>query len=223
MNGLTHNGVECSCHCRTFKHYASNCPNGTDHSVTTLTQLAIMMAQANTHSIDPVWILLDSQSTISVFNNPAMMLTNMRKSAHTLHALTNGGHRDSDMEGDFSNLGIVWYNPLSIANILSLVNVRNVCRVTLDTSSNKPALCVHRLNEGVMKFIEQDSRLYIYDSAARKRTCESVTASAMVSTVAEQRNCSHDARSKRRTQLVTFVERSDAQATKSSALSSRGT
>ncbi|KAI2493285.1 Reverse transcriptase (RNA-dependent DNA polymerase) [Fragilaria crotonensis] len=35
--------------------------------------------------INPEWILLDSQSTISVFNN-ASMLTNIRKSTHTLRA-----------------------------------------------------------------------------------------------------------------------------------------
>ena len=185
-NGLTHNGIECY-RCHSFGHYASNCPSGADHSVgTTLTQFAIMMAQANAHSIDPAWILLDSQSTISVFNNP-IMLTNIRKSDHTLRALTNGGHQDSDMVGDFSNLGVVWYNPRSIANILSLADIRKVCRVTLNTSSDEPALCVHRLDGSVIKFVEHDSGLYIYDSAARERTSESVTAYTMVSTVAAQK------------------------------------
>ena len=81
-------------------------------------QHAIMMTQSDTSHINPAWILLDSQSTISVFNNPDM-LTNVRKSDHTLRALTNGGHQDSSMIGDFPNLGPVWYNPHSIANILS--------------------------------------------------------------------------------------------------------
>ena len=48
------------------------------------------------------------------------MLTNVRRSPHTLRAITNGRHQDSKMVGNFPNLGQVWYNPASIANILSL-------------------------------------------------------------------------------------------------------
>ena len=186
-NGLTHDGIECY-QCRSVGHYASNCPDGADEpsTGTTLTQYAFVMAQAKASSIDPQWILLDSQSTISVFNN-ASMLTNVRKSNHTLRALTNGGHQDSDMVGNFHNLGVVWYNPASIANILSLADVRKVCRVTLDTY-DEPALCVHRLDGSIMKFIEHDSGLYVYDSAAHKRhISESVTAYTMVNTVANQK------------------------------------
>ncbi len=116
------------------------------------------------------------------------MLTNIRKSEHTLRALTNGGHQDSDMIGDFNNLGIVWYNPSSIANILSLADVRKVCRVTLDTS-DEPSICVHRLDGSIMKFAEHASGLCVYDSSTRpkRQTRASVNAYTMVSTVAEQK------------------------------------
>jgi hypothetical protein len=110
--------------------------------------------------IDPTWILLDSQSTISVFRN-ANMLTNVRKSDHILRALTNGGHQDSDMIGDFPNLGEVWYNRDSIANILSLADVRKVCRVTMDSSTDA-SINVHRLDGTVMKFSEHPSGLYVF-------------------------------------------------------------
>jgi hypothetical protein len=90
--------IDC-CHCGSFGHYyAVDCPALATPSVgTTLTQYAFMMVQTNTSHIDPKWILLDSQSTISVFNN-ASMLTNIRKSNHTLQALTNGGHQDSHVK-----------------------------------------------------------------------------------------------------------------------------
>ncbi len=136
--------------------------NGLASTGTTLLQHAYMLAQATSHSIDPNWILLDSQSTISVFNNPSM-LSNIRQSNHTLHALTNGGHQDSDMVGDFANLGTVWFNRDSIANILSLADVARVCRVTIDTSQ-EASMTVHRKDGSIMKFVEHPSGLYVFDS-----------------------------------------------------------
>ena len=93
------------------------------------------MAQAELATINPTWILLDSQqSTISVFKNKDM-LHNVRHSLHVLRAITNGGFQDSNMVGDFPNLGKVWYNEASIANILSLGDVTKVCTVTMVDSS----------------------------------------------------------------------------------------
>ena len=184
-NGITHEGVQCY-NCQSMGHYASNC--NIEGSVgTTLVQHAYMMAQSDSARIDPKWILLDSQSTISVFNN-RHMLTNIRKSPHVLRAMTNGGHQDSHMIGDFANLGTVWYNARSIANILSLADVRKVCRVTMDTK-DEPSLCVHRLDGSVMKFHEHASGLYVYDSTAdsSKHSSERVTAYTMISTVAAQK------------------------------------
>ena len=143
---------------------------------TTLTQNAYMLAQLQDHGIlDPSWILLDSQSTISVFKNLGMLTNMIQKSAHTLRALTNGGRQDSHMIGDFPNLGEVWYNSASIANILSLAEVRKVCRVTMD-SSTEPALHVHRLEGTVMKFLEHESGLYVYaPDFINKRTVDDYT------------------------------------------------
>ena len=80
--------------------------------------------------------------------------------------------------------------PHSIANILSLADVRKICRVTLDTST-EPALCVHRLDGSVMKFVKHDSGLYVYDTTAAARhrhsSSASVPAHTMVSTVADQK------------------------------------
>ena len=76
------------------------------------------------------------------------------------------------MVGDFPNLGEVWYNSASIANILSLAEVRKVCRVTMD-SSTEPALQVHRLDGTVMKFQEHESGLYVYaPNNINKRTAD---------------------------------------------------
>ena len=96
-DGVIHPVITCRSGCQ------GKCPGATTTG-TTLMQHSLMLAQSNRSSSDPSGILLDSQSTISVFKNPAM-LTNIRRSKHTLRALTNGAHQDSNMFGDFPNLG----------------------------------------------------------------------------------------------------------------------
>ena len=149
---------------------------------TTLVQYAVMMAQAEQFvTIDPSWVLLDSQSTISVFRNKNM-LNNIRQSPHVLRAITNGGYQDSNMVGDFPNLGTVWYNADSIANILSLAEVRKVCKVTMDTAAAPAIMHVHRKNGSIMSFVEHPSGLYVYNG---NNSNDEVTAYTLLSTVAE--------------------------------------
>jgi hypothetical protein len=185
-DGVVHDRITCFT-CQGTGHHASNCPSdGTVHAqpATTLLQYAYMLTQTkHATGIDPDWILLDSQSTISVFRNP-IMLTNIRKSGRILRAITNGGYQDSDMVGDFPNLGEVWYNSNSIANILSLADVRKVCRVTMDSLVD-PSMHVHRLDGSVMRFVERESGLYVY--APVNAVSANVHAYTMVSTVAEHK------------------------------------
>ena len=129
---------------------------------TSLTQWAATMAQHD-HSIDPSWILLDSQSTFSVFRNPNM-LSDIRPPHHTIRAVTNGGYQDSTMIGDFHGLGTpctAWYNAASIANILSLSDIRKICTVTMD-SSKSPSLVVHKPDGTLMSFDEHPCGLYVH-------------------------------------------------------------
>ena len=83
--------------------------------------------------ISKEWTLLDTQLTMSVFNNK-QFLTNIQASVENLHAIINGGYQDSHQVGELPNLGTVWYNHNSIANILSMKEVQKVFRVTMDTS-----------------------------------------------------------------------------------------
>jgi hypothetical protein len=114
--------------------------------------------------IPDTWILLDSQSTVSVFKN-RRYLSNIKDSHKTLRVHTNGGTQLSTQVGTVRNFGNVWFNPDSLANILSMAAVRKVCRITMDTSV-EAAMHVHRKDGTIMKFAEYTSGLYYYDVGA---------------------------------------------------------
>ena len=82
--------------------------------------------------INPNWILLDSESSISVFRNPKL-LHNIHHMTDGVCVYTNGRYQDSTMHGDIPNFGTVWFNLASMANILSLAHVTSVCCVTMDS------------------------------------------------------------------------------------------
>ena len=71
----------------------------------------------------------------------------------------------SEFVGDVKNFGQVWYNPNSLANILSLAAVRKLRRVTMDTAV-EAAILVHRVHGPPMKFQEFSSGLYYHDPTA---------------------------------------------------------
>ena len=107
------------------------------------------------------WVLLDSQSTTSAFNN-TIFLHNIRKSKKTLQLVTNGGTHTSTFVGNLGNFGEVWYNERSLANILSLAQVQDKCRVTMDTKAES-AFLVHRSNRTNMKFVKHVTGLYYHN------------------------------------------------------------
>ena len=179
-DNITHARVKCF-NCQLYGHYADNCPTAV------LAQERIQMLQATVdasavdnivnesefsfaqaatgHNLIPrTWILLDSQSTVSVFNNPAL-LSNIRPSPTVLRVHTNGGTQLSTKIGHVKNFGDVWYNQNSLANILSMAEVRKKCRITMDTSV-EAAMHVHRKDGSIMTFTEFQSGLYFFDTTA---------------------------------------------------------
>ena len=111
------------------------------------------------------WILLDSQSSHNIFRS-AHLLTNIRHCGnYGLTTYSNGGSQHTVMMGTYTPLNLeVWYNPESIANILSLSEVEDVVRVSLDSSCDS-AFVVH--TDPLMKFTRRNMNLYAYDTASQ--------------------------------------------------------
>jgi hypothetical protein len=142
---------------------------GSGRSGRTFVQVAFCLAQIENYfpqGIPNHYVLLDSDSTVSIFCN-ADLLTNIHDVDEPLYLETNGGgYQVSTQMGTVKDFGPVWYNPESIANVLSLAQVRLVRRVTMDTADS-PAFHVHKPDgTGVTIFGEHESGLYLYDASA---------------------------------------------------------
>ena len=105
------------------------------------------------------WVLLDSQLTVSVFNN-VKYLTNIRTANRQLKVISNGGTQILTQIGDITNFGTVWHNPKSLENILLLAEVRKNNRVTMDTEA-EAAMIVHRKDGTQMKFVEFETGILL--------------------------------------------------------------
>ena len=134
------------------------------------------------------WILLDSQSTASVFKT-AELLTDIKSNGDTLLMVSNGGGEQLITEtGHIRGYGRVWFNKNSLANILSLADVRRRgWRITMDTAE-EAAMTVHRSNGTLMKFKEYSSGLYFFDTNDINNGVENY---CLVQTVAENERKYH--------------------------------
>ena len=131
-------------------------------------QDAFCLAQVENHIPDGIpdhYVLLDSDLTVSSFRNQDL-LTDIHKVDKPLYLKTNGGgYQVSNKMGTVKNVGEVWYNPESIANVLSLAQVRRARRVTMDTA-DQPAFHVHKPDgTGTTVFAEHESGLYLHDTS----------------------------------------------------------
>jgi Reverse transcriptase (RNA-dependent DNA polymerase) len=134
----------------------------------TFVQVALSLAQVENYFPDGIpahFVLLDSDSTVSIFCN-SDLLVDIHEVDEPLYLETNGGgYQVSTHMGTVPDFGLVWYNPDSIANILSLAQVRRVRRVTMD-SAQLPAFQVHKPDgSGATLFVEHESGLYLYDAS----------------------------------------------------------
>jgi hypothetical protein len=166
------------CHkCKSLGHYANKCPIESSDADGKVSTHILCQAHQTSHDdhinhiqltmspgfLDKSLILLVSRSTVHVFNNKDLLTDiRMHPGRKTLQVFTNGGFLDSKMIGKFGNID-VWYNPNSIANILSLALTVDMYKVTFDSSIDH-AFLLWLDGNACMRFTKKDC-LFVYDSS----------------------------------------------------------
>jgi hypothetical protein len=128
------------------------------------------------------WLLLDSCSTTDIVAN-VDLLSDVHQAATPTWVRCNAGRVQLTQQGYLGDYPYpVWYNPKGVANILSLSNVAEHYRVTMDTSQSK-AMVVHRLDGTTIPFTPSVNGLYKYEM----RPAESINHMwSLLTTVASQ-------------------------------------
>eukprot|EP00536_Pseudo-nitzschia_multiseries_P006584 jgi/Psemu1/15677/gm1.15677_g len=112
--------------------------------------------------VNPYWILLDSQSSLNLIVNPALV-TNIRPAPNNgfMNIHCNSGVSRTNLIADLPRFGVVWFYEGGLANVLSLALVPDQYQVIVDTSIDN-ALYVHK-DGGTRRFQRSACNLYYCD------------------------------------------------------------
>jgi hypothetical protein len=112
------------------------------------------------------WILLDNQSSVTVFCNKDMV-NNVRESVDgNMQLATNGGTLVTTQKADLPQWGVVWYNEKAITNIFSYAEMADKYRITYD-SDKEDAFVVH-MPDKTVRFERIGLNLYVYKPPMNK-------------------------------------------------------
>ena len=119
------------------------------------------------------WVLLDNQSTTSIFCN-RNIVNDIHSVTEIMELQTNGGYLISDKKCTVPYFGEVWYNEKAVTNVLSLALVKRQYRIAYDSESANGDFVVHLPNRE-MRFKESTSGLFFYKPTAVTQEHSNVT------------------------------------------------
>ena len=118
------------------------------------------LSQGKWH-INKDWVLLDSQSTISLFRN-ALLLTSIQEVGTYLNIFCNAGKTKTNMVGDLKEDGTVWIYTNGISNILLLYRVAEMFHVTYN-SHTESCFIVWKEDGTLRRFMPSKRWLYYFN------------------------------------------------------------
>ena len=137
----------------------------------TNTQKIVLSQKSRGRLINPNWILLDSQSTIKILNNPKLFSSIRDCNDHeVVRCYCNGGYQDTQKISIVPGIGEVYFNPNSLADIILVSDIDNEYRTTYDSDREK-AFIVHNTSIGINKFIRSKNGLHYYDIRLQRNKC----------------------------------------------------
>jgi len=183
-DGETHPHITCH-NCRWKGHYATRCPAQRQSEFHFgFTQSHFIFNQTyHIGGMSNSTMILDTGSTFNSFFN-RRLLGNIQ-TCDGIRAYSNGGHLDYFEDGIVTTLPALsaYYNPDSLANILSLSEVARYYRVVMDTEQSN---CITVLLSGshCITFLKIGRGLYAYDTANKPKSISETPHVCMFSTVA---------------------------------------
>ena len=125
--------------------------------------------QTNKHKELRELVLLDSDSTNTIFCNENYV-SNIQNAETPLEIQTNGGILTITQTCEIPHLGKHWFNKDAITNIISLADLSEKHRITMDTAKER-SMTVH-LNGKKVKFMQMPGGLYARNPNSKEQNNE---------------------------------------------------